>query len=299
MNHGKEHFMKTIQLLMIVTVAALFAGCATAPPKELVGARAAYLTASQGDAARLVPAELHKAHQALTRAEHSFNKDPDSYRTRDLSYVAMRKAELASALGTMATDKASVARADADYKEEQSAIVEQGKQDLKDSEQRAADEAVAAASDKADADLEASEARTADALAQLAKLAAVKEEDRGLVVTLSGSVLFRSSESILLPSAQAKLDQVGTALMAVKERNLIVEGHTDSQGSGAYNQDLSQRRAEAVRDYLVQKGYPSDRIQARGRGMDSPIGNNASPEGRANNRRVEIIIERAPQASNK
>jgi outer membrane protein OmpA-like peptidoglycan-associated protein len=96
----------------------------------------------------------------------------------------------------------------------------------------------------------------------------------------------------LLPSAQVKLDQVANALLAVRARNLIVEGHTDSQGSEAYNQGLSQRRADAVRDYLVQRGYPADRIQTRGMSEGSPIADNASPEGRANNRRVEIIIER-------
>jgi outer membrane protein OmpA-like peptidoglycan-associated protein len=204
--------------------------------------------------------------------------------------------------------------------------VKQGKQDLSDSEKRTADAlaeldkaaAVKASKDKADAELAAdkaskdkadaefqkqqaeiakqdlsdSEKRTAAALAELAKLAAVKEEERGLVITLSGSVLFRSAESTLLSSAQVKLDQVANALLAVRARNLIVEGHTDFQGSESYNQGLSQRRADAVRDYLVQRGYPADRIQARGKGKGSPIADNASPEGRANNRRVEIIIER-------
>jgi outer membrane protein OmpA-like peptidoglycan-associated protein len=85
---------------------------------------------------------------------------------------------------------------------------------------------------------------------------------------------------------------VANALQAVRTRNLIVEGHTDSQGSDSYNQGLSQRRANAVRDYLVQKNYPTERIQSRGKGEGSPIADNASAEGRANNRRVEIIIER-------
>jgi OOP family OmpA-OmpF porin len=95
-----------------------------------------------------------------------------------------------------------------------------------------------------------------------------------------------------LSSAQVKLDQVANALLSVSARNIIVEGHTDSRGSESYNQGLSQRRADAVRNYLVQRGYPSDRIQSRGKGEGSPIADNASSEGRANNRRVEIIIER-------
>lgn len=67
----------------------------------------------------------------------------------------------------------------------------------------------------------------------------------------------------------------------------------------AYNQELSQRRADAVRDYLVESEYPSDYIQSRGRGEGGPIANNASAEGRANNRRVEIVIEREKQVSQK
>ena len=274
--------MKPIQFLILVTVVALFAGCATLTPPELINARSAYQQASQGPAAQLAPAELHKASEALAAAEQSFVKEPKSYKTADLAYVAQRKAQLAAAVGAMAADKAKQAKADAEFQAKQAQIVQQGKQDLSASQKETAE------ADK----------RTAEALAELAKLAAVKEEERGLVITLSGSVLFRSAESTLMSSAQVKLDQVAHALLAVRERNLIVEGHTDSQGSDAYNQGLSQRRADAVRDYLVQKGYPTDRIQSRGMGEGSPIANNASPEGRANNRRVEIVIERESHASN-
>jgi outer membrane protein OmpA-like peptidoglycan-associated protein len=328
--------MKTLQFLILVTFVALFTGCATVAPNELVNARSAYQHASEGPAQQLVPAELHKAHEALVLAEQSFRKDPDSQKTKDLAYVAQRKSEQAGALGVMAADRASKDKANADFQKKQTEIVKQGKQDLSDSEKRTADAraeldkqaavkegkdksdaelaAVRASKDKADADfqqqqaeivkqgkqdLSDSEKRTADALAALAQLAAVKEEERGLVVTLSGGVLFRSAESTLLSSAQVKLDQVANALLAVRARNLIVEGHTDSQGSESYNQGLSQRRADAVRDYLVKRGYPADRIQSRGKGKGSPIADNASPEGRANNRRVEIIIERESPTSNR
>jgi outer membrane protein OmpA-like peptidoglycan-associated protein len=81
--------------------------------------------------------------------------------------------------------------------------------------------------------------------------------------------------------------------MATKERRLTVEGHTDSQGSSNSNQSLSQRRADAVRSYLISRGYPGDLIQAQGIGEDRPVADNNSAEGRANNRRVEIIVDRA------
>ena len=307
--------MKTMQFLILVTFVAFIAGCATVAPNELINARLAYQHASEGPAEQLAPVELHKAHEALDLAEKSFQKEPDSYKTKDLAYAAQRKSEMAGALGVMAADKASKDKANVAFQNKQTEIVKQGKQGLSDSEKQTAEAraeidkqaALKEAKEKSDADLEMqqaeivkqgkqdlsdSEKRTADALAALASLAAVKQEERGLVITLSGGVLFRSAESTLLSSAQVKLDQVADALLNVRARNLIVEGHTDSQGSISYNQDLSQRRADAVRDYLVQRGYPADRIQALGKGKGSPIADNASPEGRANNRRVEIVIER-------
>jgi len=321
--------MKTKQFLIIVALAAIFAGCATMPPNELVNARQAYKIASDGQAAELAPAELHKAQEALNFAEQSFAKEPDSAKTKDLAYAAQRKAQLAGAVGAMNADKSLKGRADVAFEKKQTEIIQQGKQDVRDAENQTADvraeldkqAALKEAKDKSDAelavvqagkekadadllkqqtetanqakqDLRDSEQRTADARAELARIGAVKEEERGLVVTLSGGVLFRSAQSSLLPSAQVKLDQVARALMSVRERNIIVEGHTDSRGSESYNQGLSQRRADMVRNYLVQQGYPGDRIQARGMGEGAPIANNASAEGRANNRRVEIVIER-------
>ncbi|MCA1664443.1 MAG: OmpA family protein [Myxococcales bacterium] len=114
-----------------------------------------------------------------------------------------------------------------------------------------------------------------------------------MVITLSGSVLFPSDQSNLLAEAQTKLNQVADALMTTKERNIVIEGHTDSRGSDSHNVDLSQRRAEAVRTYLVSRGYPSERIQAHGIGKSRPATSNDSAEGRANNRRVEIIVQPA------
>ena len=91
--------MKPITSLIIVACAGLVAGCAAStPPTELINARQAYEHASAGQAALLVPAELHKAQTALAAAEKSFQDDPKSFRTRDLAYVADRKAKMAEAL---------------------------------------------------------------------------------------------------------------------------------------------------------------------------------------------------------
>jgi len=129
----------------------------------------------------------------------------------------------------------------------------------------------------------------------LAAVAAVKEEARGMVITLSGSVLFASGKYALLNTAMTKLDQVAEALKAQDaDKRMVVEGHTDSQGSDKVNQPLSLNRGNAVRDYLVTRGVAAEKITAVGLGSSRPLVDNKSAENRANNRRVEIIVSPAP-----
>ena len=308
--------MTQYKKIIVVACAGFFGGCAAAVPPELANARRAYQNASAGPAAQLVPAELHKAHEALGQAEAAFASDPYAYHTLDLAYVAERKSQMAQALAATAADSASKSKSNADFQTTQAGIVEQTKSDLTQSRADLANAEQNAARSRAD--LAASERvgqktaeqlaaeklgradaehRASDAQAALAKLAAIKQEDRGLVITLSGSVLFPSDQATLLPEARTRLDQVSEALMATRERNAVVEGHTDSRGSESHNLDLSQRRAESVRGYLVSRGYPADLIQAYGIGKGRPIADNNSAEGRANNRRVEIIISRDNKAA--
>ncbi len=267
-----------IYLITIIFAGLLVSCSASLPPQELVSARQAYQQASTtGQTAQLVPAELHKAQTALDAAEKSFLEDPDSYRTRDLAYVADRKSKMAEALAVTAAENNETAKAKKDYEATQAEIMKKTNDQL-------------VISQKAQVDAEKA---AADAQAELAKLAAVKEEARGLVITLSGSVLFGSNESVLLPSALDRLNKVADALLTTKDRKLTVEGYTDSQGSSSYNMVLSQKRADVVRTYLISRGYPSDQIQAQGIGEESPVANNTTAEGRANNRRVEIVVDHA------
>ena len=295
--------MKTNSLLIAVACAGVFTSCAATVPFELVNAREAYRRASTGPAAIAAPAELHVANYALAEAEQSFQRDPDSYRTRDLAYVAERKAQLAEATASIANQQKSQAQAKNDYQAAQGKVVAKTKQDLSQTRSAlaASERSGEATAERLSAEKDARAAadqRVADAQAALAKLAAVKEEARGMVITLSGSVLFASNRAILLPEARTRLDQVAEVLLTTRERHLNVEGYTDSQGSVNYNLDLSQRRAAAVRSYLVERGYQGDLIQAHGFGKESPVADNSSAEGRANNRRVEIVIQHEPHASN-
>ena len=291
-------YLKPSVLLLFLTTttttAGLLTGCAPTTP-ELISARNAYQQASDGPAATLVPADLHKAKEALELAESAFEDEPRGYHAKDLAYVAQRKAELADALATRAAQSQLADSADAQYQKTQDAIMAETRSQLGSAREDLAASQISVATGKAE--LSASEdarvlaeARASEALAALSKLAAVKQEPRGVVITLSGSVLFRSDESNLLPEAQSRLSQVADALLATKDRAIVIEGHTDSQGSDAHNLELSKRRAMSVRTFLVDRGYDATLIRAVGIGEESPLADNATAEGRANNRRVEIVI---------
>jgi outer membrane protein OmpA-like peptidoglycan-associated protein len=310
--------MKSHRLLIVVACAGLIGGCAAATaPRELVNARVAYERASNGATARVAPAELHVAYVALTQAEQSFRDNPDSYRTRDLAYVAERKTQLAEATASITMEQGRQAQAAIAYQTTQGEIVAERTQELDQTrtalaaseqsgamtaEQLSAEQTARAAAEQQTAVEQAARAaaeqRAAVALTALAALAAVKEEARGMVITLSGSLLFASNQATLLPEARTRLDQVAEVLLTTRERDLTVEGHTDSRGSDSDNMNLSQRRADAVRDYLVLRGYEADRIRAKGLGEGQPVADNGNAEGRANNRRVEIIIQHEPSTSN-
>ncbi len=289
---------RTLFASVLATLA--LGACGNSPSRELVDARRAYAHAAEGPAATAVPAEVHKARVSLDKAEAAFRSDASDQ--RDLAYVAQRKAQLAEVLANQAkhadqkdTAEARLAKDKDANRIQTQAELERTKSNLADAQNNAANSQQRAN----ESDSKAAEAnkRAADSDRQmkamqleLAKWAAVKEEPRGVVITLSGSVLFASDKALLLPEARTRLGQVSAALLETKERRLTVEGYTDSQGKDAYNIDLSQRRADAVRTYLVSNGYPPDLITAHGSGKSMPIADNNTAEGRANNRRVEIII---------
>jgi outer membrane protein OmpA-like peptidoglycan-associated protein len=304
----KTHKAVSFAMWTRVVPILLLSSCATAPPPDLVSARTAYARAEASPDGRAAPVEVHKAKVALDRAEQQFSANPKGEAARDLAYVAERKAETAEAVGATARAESERQTAQAAYERKQAQLFEGAKSDLGKTKDQLAESGRAqqqmstdltaerSARSEADAKAAASEQRAVAANDALAKLAA-REEQRGMVITLSGSVLFRTNEATLLPAAEARLNEVAEALMTTKERSVMVEGHTDSRGSAAANQALSQRRADAVRSYLIVRGYPGQNIEARGIGRDRPVAENGTAEGRANNRRVEIIVQRQSHSS--
>jgi outer membrane protein OmpA-like peptidoglycan-associated protein len=290
--------MKTISALgLILTFSGVTAcGSAVLPP-ELASARSVYDRAAAGPAASLNPTDLHTAKESLDAANQSFEKNGDSQVTRDLGYTAERSAETAESRARTLQAKAETeqvvakmhATTETQGKQSAADLVVANKQ-IVSKDQALMAQGVAMLGEvtlRKDA-----EKRAAQASADLAKFASVKQETRGMVITLSGSVLFTSGKSELLPAAQMKLNEVAKALTEQDpESTMVVEGHTDSQGAAEFNQKLSRDRAQSVRDYLVSRGIAADRITAEGFGPTRTVGDNATAEGRANNRRVEIVVK--------
>ncbi len=268
--------MKSLTLLACTLIGTSACG-SSIMPQELAAARQAYAEAANGPAAQYHPAQLHIAEQALKRAEWSYEDHGDTEQTRTLAYVALRKSQLADVEAR--TMLAAERKTEADKAVKASAIGE-----LRKTRRQLADERHARA---------AAEQRTQKAMERLkesiAHIGKIQEEPRGTVITLSGSVLFKSSEAILNSSAHPKLNEVANAIK-VSNRKITVEGHTDSRGKESSNQALSEARAQAVLAYLVSREVPQEDIKAIGMGASRPIADNKTPEGRANNRRVEIIL---------
>jgi outer membrane protein OmpA-like peptidoglycan-associated protein len=291
--------MRLNRISMVVAPLALvsLAACGgdRPPPKSLVDVRMELATAKNGIAVKLDPTDVHEAELALQKAEQAWSNAPDEPNTLDLAVIAQRKAQIAEAEAAVlkAQQDAEMAKRELQTvmsSQLQSARgqLDQTKQALnKTQEQLQTEQKMADEQRKKLADLEA---KLKDARDTIAKIAAVKDDDRGMVITLQGEVLFQTGKWELKAGAMAKLDQIADALRG-KEQPMVVYGFTDNVGTHENNMELSQKRATSVRDYLASKGIPQDLITAQGKGPDVPVADNTSVEGRAANRRVEIVVQ--------
>jgi outer membrane protein OmpA-like peptidoglycan-associated protein len=294
--HSLSALRAAVPALFAAGLLASTAACgAAAVPQELLDARAAYADAAKGPAADLAPAQLDTAKTSLDTAQKSFDSDGPTQKTKDLSYVAERRAEIAAAEGGREKAERKRAAADKDFKSTEIEGLEKTKEQLE--AERRAREAANNDVTKTKAELATEKAaraeaekRAAAAMARLHEIAKVKEEARGVVITLSGSVLFATGKSDLLPIAKEKLDQVAKAVVDQGFKAIVVQGYTDSRGNAGDNQTLSLKRAQSVREYLVTQNIPPDKITADGLGASKPVAPNDTADGRAENRRVEIVV---------
>jgi len=176
--------------------------------------------------------------------------------------IAMKQAEEAKAAATAEAERAARAKAEAEQ-----------------ARQAAAAEAERAARAKAEAD---------QLMKEMADLKA-KQTERGIVLTM-GEVLFATGKSELSAAARQSVNKLADFLQKHPDRNVLIEGHTDSTGSDELNMSLSQKRADAVKEALTGKRVDPRRITAKGYGKKYPVASNDTSAGRSQNRRVEVII---------
>jgi outer membrane protein OmpA-like peptidoglycan-associated protein len=131
---------------------------------------------------------------------------------------------------------------------------------------------------------------------ELEQVAETRRTEEGLLVQMKGDILFDSGSAVLKPEAIEQLTQVGDILAKYSDNRVKIEGHTDDKGSNAMNEDLSLKRADAVKRVLVSRGVQEKQILALGVGETRPIADNKTADGRAKNRRVELHID-VPNAS--
>lgn len=207
----------------------------------------------------------------------------------DQAKSATAQAQLATTQAQLATDQANAqARLAADQASAQAKMAA----DRASSDADLAAAALASANSSKNSAIQENSDLRAQLLDQLSAILETRASARGLIVNMSG-MNFNTSKSELLPVGREKLAKIAGLILAHPGLKIQVEGFTDSTGSDQLNAKLSEKRAEAARDYLVQEGVGKANITAEGRGKAEPIDTNATAIGRRNNRRVELVVSGA------
>lgn len=268
--------------ILSLAVTGTLAGCATAPTAELQQARSSYEAAARDPhVPTYAPVALRDAEQALRRAEQASENDRDN--VPHLAYIAQRRVDIARAQAekAMATQRVEelAQQRDEVLLQARSRQATQAQQQVQRAEQAAFQAQL-----------------RADQLEQELRDMQARETERGTEITLP-DVLFAVDGAELKPGAMRNMQPLVDYLKANEGRNLLIEGHTDSTGSDAHNQELSQARAEAVRDFFIAQGVAADRLTVKGYGERFPIAPNDNTAGRQENRRVDIVVLKEGQSA--
>ncbi|MEP1214533.1 MAG: OmpA family protein [Marinobacter sp.] len=256
---------RNMTLGMAVSFSVLMAGCAMTPEdnQKVNEARAAYdQIKDDPNVARSGDRQLRSAQQQLSRAESLLEEGAEIDKIEHAAYLANRHAQIAAEEGKRA----------------------ELQQQINSAEERRRELELQMSSQKA-----AQARREAEELRLQMEAMQAEQTDRGMVLTL-GDVLFDLNRAELKSSGEATVRRLAEFMKEYEERRVRVEGYTDSTGEASYNQGLSERRAESVRDALVGMGISRDRVETKGFGEEYPVATNDTSGGRQQNRRVEIVI---------
>jgi outer membrane protein OmpA-like peptidoglycan-associated protein len=291
-------------------------------PLDLLEARNAVVIAKAAGAQQYAPDSLTKAEDMLQRAEDYYQRHQGitpigtaargaTQMAEDARVLTLRRKEQAKidaerraheeaqakaeADAAAAQQHAAQAQAQADEDARRRAEAEKAEADARrqqaeaQAQQQAAQQAASIADQQRQEAIRQKEAMRARLLAQLNQVLQTRDTARGLIVSMP-DVLFDFNKYTLKPEARERLARISGIVLAYPDLKLEIDGYTDSIGSDEYNQTLSDKRSEAVRDYLTSSGVSANNVTSRGFGKADPVADNSTAAGRQLNRRVEMIV---------
>jgi outer membrane protein OmpA-like peptidoglycan-associated protein len=232
-------------------------------------------------------AESESARADAARLEAQHQKEQ-----RDLAEQERQAAEQARLQAEQAAQQSAQEKAAAEQQLQQS---EQGRQEALQQQQTLSQQAEQARLQAQQSDqarlqaIQQAEAQRQRLLTQLNQVLQTRDSARGLIVSMS-DVLFDFNQATLKPGAKLRLAKVSGIILAYPDLKLEIDGFTDNKGTPAYNMGLSEKRAKAVRDFLVSQGVGPDAVNTKGFGESNPVASNATAAGRQQNRRVELVV---------
>jgi outer membrane protein OmpA-like peptidoglycan-associated protein len=289
-----------IRMGLLASAIAALCGCSSLPDRvdSLEQARADVRRLEQDQLAREVAAtELSSARQAIEQADDAYeNKEPLEI-VEHKAYVAQRYADISKQRIAEGHAKEQIAAGElernrvllAAREREADALAEQNRvAEARNLEAEQRNSTLESQAETLQGQAAAAAARARELESELADLQA-KQTERGIVLTL-GDVLFDTAQATLKPGAASTLDRLAQFMRDYPDRQVMIEGHTDARGSDEFNRSLSERRADAVRDALLDRNIEVQRVRAVGLGEAYPVASNDSDAGMQQNRRVEIVI---------
>jgi len=285
-----------IAMTLGMTLAGIIAGCAsTQTPAALTQAQSIYASLESAHAEQRVEGDMIRTRASLDTAQTAVAQGQAQDFTDGIADIALRTAQTAEAhyaraLALQAADSLQKLRLSRQL------ALAQSRQAVLEARQAALERQNALANARADSLRQAADAANAQlnsAMAQLQSLVVeitnLKETSRGLVISLS-DILFDVGRATLKPGAEDNVRKISAVLGQYPDHKISVEGYTDATGNDAFNQQLSEDRAAAVRAVLVSGGVDAAMITSHGFGKANPVATNDTPEGRQQNRRVEVVV---------
>jgi outer membrane protein OmpA-like peptidoglycan-associated protein len=226
--------------------------------------------------------------QQQAAAQQAAKSQADAERAQQQAQLEAQQRQAAEAQQQAAAQQAAQSQADAERARQQAEVEAQQRANAEQQRQQAQAQAQQAQAQAQQAQQQTAQTR-AQLLAQLNQVLETRDTARGLIVSMP-DVLFDTGKADLKPGTRERLARVAGILIAYPDLQVEINGYTDNTGTAAFNQQLSEERAAAVREYLAQQRVPASSISTHGFGEDSPVASNDNAAGRQQNRRVELVV---------